>query len=66
MWAEREDRDYIFVMASLTSPTLSIVEQESLAQYLNDAIAGALSSEPDGRGQDVADGGGGGRGRGHV
>lgn len=47
LWAERDGRDYIFVMASLTSPTLSIVEQETLVQYLNAAIAGALSSEPE-------------------
>jgi len=47
LWAEREGRDYIFVMASLTSPTLSIAEQESLARYLNAAIASALSSEPE-------------------
>lgn len=47
LWAERDGRDYIFVMANLTSPTLSIVEQESLAQYLNAAVANALSSEPE-------------------
>lgn len=47
LWAEREGRDYIFVMASLTSPTLSIVEQESLAKYLNAAMASARSAEPE-------------------
>lgn len=46
LWAEQDGRDYIFVMASLTSPTLSIAEQESLAKYLNAAMASARSSEP--------------------
>jgi len=47
LWAERGGRDYIFVMASLTSPTLSIVEQESLAKYLNAAMASTRASEPE-------------------
>jgi len=47
LWAEQDGRDYIFIMASLTSPALSIVEQESLAQFLNAAMANALSFEPD-------------------
>jgi len=46
LWANKDGRDYIFVMASLTSPTLSIVEQESLAQYLNAAIKSASSLQP--------------------
>ena len=46
LWAEQEGRDYVFVMASLTSPTLSIVEQESLAQYLDAVMESAQSSEP--------------------
>jgi predicted exporter len=46
LWAAREGRDYVFVMASIVSPTLSIAEQEQLAQHVNAAIESAGSQEP--------------------
>jgi predicted exporter len=45
LWANRDGRDYVFVMASVVSPTLSIVEQEQLAQHMNAAIESAQSQD---------------------
>ena len=45
LWAARDGRDYVFVMASVVSPTLSIVEQEQLAQHMNAAIESSQSQE---------------------
>jgi len=38
LWAARGDRDYVFVMATITSPTLSIGEQEALASHVNSGL----------------------------
>jgi len=42
LWARQQDRSYVFVMARVTSPTLSIAEQQSLSLEINEAI-GTLS-----------------------
>jgi len=46
LWATRDNRDYIFTMAMVTSPTLSIIEQQGLAQHINAAIEEAVVREP--------------------
>lgn len=47
LWAKKGGLDYVFVMANLVSPTLSIVEQESLARQTNAAIDEIMANEPD-------------------
>ena len=47
LWAEKGGLDYVFVMANLVSPTLSIVEQESLARQINDALDEIRATEPE-------------------
>lgn len=44
--AEKGGLDYVFVMATLVSPTLSITEQESLARHINGTLDGIEASEP--------------------
>jgi predicted exporter len=44
--AEKDGLDYVFVMAKLVSPTLSIVEQESLARHINEALVDIEANEP--------------------
>jgi len=39
LWASRDGRDYVFVMANVISPTLSIAEQEALAAHINTGLA---------------------------
>jgi len=38
LWASRDGRDYVFVMANVVSPTLSIAEQETLASHINTGL----------------------------
>lgn len=46
LWAEKNGLDHVFVMANLVSPTLSIVEQESLARHVNNALVEIQANEP--------------------
>lgn len=46
LWARKDGRDYIFVMAMVSSPTLSIGEQEDLATHVNATIGEAVTAEP--------------------
>ncbi len=45
LWAEKDGRDYVFLMANLVSPTLSITEQESLARHVNEALDEVRANE---------------------
>jgi len=47
LWAKRDDMSYILVIANVESPTLSIVEQRSLAQHMNTAIDEAVVMQPE-------------------
>ncbi|MDH3432556.1 MAG: MMPL family transporter, partial [Gammaproteobacteria bacterium] len=47
LWARKDGRDYIFVMAKVLSPSLSIGEQEDLARHVNTTIDKALAARPD-------------------
>jgi predicted exporter len=44
LWASREGRDYVFVMATVASPTLSIGEQETLAAHVNAGLDELLAA----------------------
>ena len=44
--AEQNGLHYVFVMARMTAPTLSIEEQQELALHLDEATMEALASEP--------------------
>lgn len=44
--AEQNGLNYVLVMARMTAPTLSIEEQEYLAEHLDEAMTEALVSEP--------------------
>ncbi len=46
LWAAKDNRDYIFTMAMVVSPTLSIIEQQSLAEHINAAIEEAVTKRP--------------------
>jgi predicted exporter len=46
LWAEKDGQSYIFVMANLVSPSLSIAEQETLASHINFAIDELRSAQP--------------------
>ncbi len=46
LWAGRGDLNYVFIMARIGAPTLSIVEQEDLAQHLDAATREALAVDP--------------------
>lgn len=46
LWATRDNRDYIFSMAMVVSPTLSIIEQQSLAEHIDAAIEEAVAKQP--------------------
>ena len=45
LWASREGRDYVFVMATVVSPTLSIGEQETLASHVNAGLDKLLAAD---------------------
>ncbi len=47
LWAQRDETSYILVIANIESPTLSIIEQRSLAQHMNTAIDEMAASQPD-------------------
>ena len=47
MWAERDDMNYIFMMAHIGAATLSIEEQEDLARHLDSAMNEVLAFEPE-------------------
>jgi predicted exporter len=44
LWASRDGRDYVFVMATVASPTLSIGEQEALAAHVNAGLHELLAA----------------------
>jgi predicted exporter len=44
LWASRGGRDYVFVMATVASPTLSIGEQEALAAHVNSGLDELLAA----------------------
>jgi len=46
LWAAKDKRDYIFTMAMVVSPTLSIIEQQNLAEHINAAIEEAVTKQP--------------------
>jgi predicted exporter len=46
LWAQRDGRHYILVMANLVSPSLSIGEQDKLATHINTALAGMQAELP--------------------
>ncbi len=46
LWAEKDGRSYVFVMAKLAAAGLSIAEQESLAEYVNAAIDELVTDQP--------------------
>jgi len=45
LWASRDGRDYVFVMANVASPTLSIAEQEALASHINTGLNELLAAD---------------------
>ena len=45
LWASRDDRDYVFVMATVASPTLSIGDQEALASHVNAGLDELLATD---------------------
>ena len=46
LWAARNGLDYVFLMAKVASPTLSITEQESLARHMNAALDEYVGQAP--------------------
>jgi predicted exporter len=46
LWAEKDGLNYVFLMANLASSTLSIADQEALAQAMNGALAKLADDAP--------------------
>ncbi|MEJ2127503.1 MAG: hypothetical protein P8X81_01515 [Woeseiaceae bacterium] len=47
LWAEKGGRNYIFIMANLLAPSLSIAEQEVLATRINGALDELQTAHPE-------------------
>jgi predicted exporter len=47
LWAEKDGRHYVFIMANLVSPGLSIAEQEVLGARVNTALSGLQEASPE-------------------